>query len=353
VIYYFGNKIVKFPLRFLIRAQGVSYVVKAVGKGLTPVKTFVSFFLIVERQRIMSDSQTLVVKLGTSVLTGGSRRLNRAHIVELVRQCAQLHAAGHRIVIVTSGAIAAGREHGLPRTPRDDRLQTAAGRRGQSRLIQLWEQLFSIYGIHVGQMLLTRADMEDRERFLNARDTLRALLDNNIVPVINENDAVATAEIKVGDNDNLSALAAILAGADKLLLLTDQQGLFTADPRNNPEAELIKDVHGIDDALRAIAGDSVSGLGTGGMGTKLQAADVACRAGIDTIIAAGSRPGVIGDVMEGVPSGRRFHAQESPLENRKRWILARLLQVKSPLMKGRPPRFWNEEVHYFQKELKA
>lgn len=131
---------------------------------------------------------------------------------------------------------------------------------GQSRLIQLWEQLFSIYGIHVGQMLLTRADMEDRERFLNARDTLRALLDNNIVPVINENDAVATAEIKVGDNDNLSALAAILAGADKLLLLTDQQGLFTADPRSNPEAELITDVHGIDDALRAIAGDSVSGL---------------------------------------------------------------------------------------------
>ncbi|HEP0983447.1 TPA: glutamate 5-kinase, partial [Klebsiella aerogenes] len=167
---------------------------------------------------------------------------------------------------------------------------------------------------------LTRADMEDRERFLNARDTLRALLDNNIVPVINENDAVATAEIKVGDNDNLSALAAILAGADKLLLLTDQPGLFTADPRSNPQAELIKDVYGIDDALRAIAGDSVSGLGTGGMGTKLQAADVACRAGIDTIIAAGNRPDVIGHAMEGLPVGTCFHAQESPLENRKRWI---------------------------------
>lgn len=160
----------------------------------------------------------------------------------------------------------------------------------------------------------------DRERFLNARDTLRALLDNNIVPVINENDAVATAEIKVGDNDNLSALAAILAGADKLLLLTDQKGLYTADPRSNPQAELIKDVYGIDDALRAIAGDSVSGLGTGGMSTKLQAADVACRAGIDTIIAAGSKPGVIGDVMEGISVGTLFHAQATPLENRKRWI---------------------------------
>ncbi len=163
----------------------------------------------------------------------------------------------------------------LPATIASKQLLAAVG---QSRLIQLWEQLFSIYGIHVGQMLLTRADMEDRERFLNARDTLRALLDNSIVPVINENDAVATAEIKVGDNDNLSALAAILAGADKLLLLTDQPCLFTADPRSNPQAELIKDVYGID-ALRAIAGDSVSGLGTGGMG-KLQAADVACRAGL-------------------------------------------------------------------------
>jgi glutamate 5-kinase len=157
----------------------------------------------------MSDSQTLVVKLGTSVLTGGSRRLNRAHIVELVRQCAQLRD-GHRIVIVTSGAIAAGREHlGYPELPATIASKQLLAAVGQSRLIQLWEQLFSIYGIHVGQMLLTRADMEDRERFLNARDTLRALLDNNIVPVINENDAVATAEIKVGDNDNLSALAAI------------------------------------------------------------------------------------------------------------------------------------------------
>ncbi|MEI2605879.1 glutamate 5-kinase [Erwinia aphidicola] len=269
----------------------------------------------------MSSSQTLVVKLGTSVLTGGSRRLNRAHIVELVRQCAQQHAAGHRIVIVTSGAMAAGREHlGYPELPPTIASKQLLAAVGQSRLIQLWEQLFSIYGIHIGQMLLTRADLEDRERFLNARDTMRALLDNHIVPVINENDAVATAEIKVGDNDNLSALAAILAGADKLLLLTDQPGLFTADPRYNPQAELISNVHGIDDALRALAGDSVSGLGTGGMATKLQAADVACRAGIDTIIAAGSRPGVIADVIACNPVGTRFHAFETPLENRKRWI---------------------------------
>lgn len=173
------------------------------------------------------------------------------------------------------------------------------------------------------------------------------------MPVINENDAVATAEIKVGDNDNLSALAAILAGADKLLLLTDQQGLFTADPRSNPQAELIKDVYGVDDALRSIAGDSVSGLGTGGMSTKLQAADVACRAGIDTIIASGSKPGVIGDVMEGISVGTRFHAQASPLENRKRGSSARRRQAKLRLMKVRPRQCWNVAVHFCQKASKA
>lgn len=269
----------------------------------------------------MTNSQTLVIKLGTSVLTGGSRRLNRGQIVELVRQCARVQGTGQRIVIVTSGAIAAGREHlnypQLPATIASKQLLAAVG---QIHLIQLWEQLFSIYGIQTGQMLLTRADMEDRERFLNARDTLRALLDNQIVPIINENDAVVTAEIKVGDNDNLSALVAILADADKLLLLTDQQGLFTADPRTDPTARLITDVQQIDDTLRTIAGDSVSGLGTGGMGTKLQAAEIAGRAGIQTIIAAGDKANVIIDALANNPVGTCFHARQSPLEKRKHWI---------------------------------
>lgn len=270
---------------------------------------------------MMKNSQTLVVKLGTSVLTGGSRQLNQAHIVELVRQCAQQYEKGHRIIIVTSGAIAAGREHlnypELPATIASKQLLAAVG---QSRLIQLWERLFSIYGIHIGQMLLTRADLEDRERFLNARDTLQALLDNGIVPVINENDAVATAEIKVGDNDNLSALAAILGDADKLLLLTDIEGLYDADPRSNPNAKLIPEVYGINDELREMAGGSVSGLGTGGMATKLQAADIAGRAGIDVIIAAGNKPDVISAVIENIPVGTRFYGQKNPMENRKRWI---------------------------------
>lgn len=268
-----------------------------------------------------SNVQTIVVKLGTSVLTGGSRRLDPAQIIELVRELASAIRMGHRIIIVTSGAIAAGRQHlnypQLPPTVASKQLLAAVG---QSQLIRLWEQLFAIYGIQIGQVLLTRADIEDRERFLNARDTLHALLDNQIIPIINENDAVATAEIKVGDNDNLSALAAILAGANKLLLLTDQEGLFTANPTHDSSAELIKDVYQIDDSLRRVAGGSDSGLGTGGMSTKLQAAEIAGRAGIDVVIAAGKQPTVISHVLAGLPVGTKFHARSQPLESRKFWL---------------------------------
>jgi glutamate 5-kinase len=171
-------------------------------------------------------------------------------------------------------------------------------------------------------MLLTRADVEDRRRFLNARDMMQMLLEQRIIPIINENDAVATEEIKVGDNDNLSALVAILAGADMLILLTDQRGLFTADPRTNPNAQLIPEVHTIDETLRKLAGGSVSGLGIGGMATKLQAADVARRAGADVIIAAGYAPDVISRIVAGEAVGTRFPALDNPLESRKRWILA-------------------------------
>lgn len=268
-----------------------------------------------------NKQQTIVIKLGTSVLTSGTKQIDRSRLVELIRQCAQQHALGHRIIIVTSGAIAAGREYlNYPELPQTIASKQLLASVGQSRLIQLWEQLFSIYKIHIGQMLLTRADLEDRERFLNAQDVLKALLDNQIVPVINENDAVATAEIKVGDNDNLSALVAILAHADKLVLLTDIEGLYTADPRSNPNAKLIQEIDSIDDSLKALAGDSVSGLGTGGMATKLQAAEVAGRSGIEVVIAAGNRANVIADVINEVSVGTRFHPQKSPLEHRKHWI---------------------------------
>lgn len=267
--------------------------------------------------------QRIVIKLGTSVLTGGTPYLDRPHLVELVRQCAALHQAGRDIIICTSGAIAVGRARlGFPDlSPTVTNKQMLAAV-GQSRLMQNWEQLFEIYGLDVGQVLLTRADVEDRGRFLNARDTLQALLNYRIIPIINENDAVATAEIKVGDNDNLSALVAVLVEADLLMLLTDQPGLFTADPRTNPDAELIREVVEIDETLRQLAGGSVSGLGVGGMATKLQAADIARRAGVDVVIAAGRAPDVIGRIAEAESVGTRFKALAHPLENRKRWILA-------------------------------
>ncbi|MCK3657747.1 glutamate 5-kinase [Pasteurellaceae bacterium Pebbles2] len=271
----------------------------------------------------MSQKKTIVVKFGTSTLTQGSPKLNRPHMIEIVRQLAQLHHEGYRIIIVTSGAMAAGRDYlnhpQLPPTIASKQLLAAVG---QSQLIQTWQQLFAIYDIHIGQILLTRADIEDRERFLNARDTLQALLDNHIIPVINENDAVATAEIKVGDNDNLSALVAILSQAEQLYLLTDQQGLFDSDPRKNPNAKLIPVVSEITDHIRSIAGGSGTNLGTGGMSTKITAADVATRSGIETIIAPGNRTNVIVDLAHDKAIGTKFTVPADHLESRKQWLFA-------------------------------
>ena len=265
--------------------------------------------------------ERVVVKLGTSVLTGGTRRLDRARMVDLVRQCAEVREAGLEVVLCSSGAIGAGRERlGFddPPTSLSEKQMLAAV--GQSRLMETWEQLFGIYGVHVGQMLLTRGDIEDRHRFLNARDTMQALVDYGIVPIVNENDAIATDEIKVGDNDVLSALCVLLADADLLVLLTDQEGLFTGDPRTDPDAELIREVGEIDEHLRSVAGGAGTGLGTGGMETKIEAADIARRAGARVEIASGSVPDVLPRLVAGERVGTRFPAPDTPLEGRKRWI---------------------------------
>ena len=251
--------------------------------------------------------QRIVVKLGTSTLTGGTPHLQRAFMLEIVRQCATLHRQGCDVILCTSGAIATGRARlGLADLPQTLNTKQMLAAVGQIRLMALYEGFFDIYDIMVGQLLLTRADVKDRRRFLNARDALHALLEHRIVPIINENDAVATAEIKVGDNDNLSALVALLAGADLLLLLTDQEGLYTADPRSDPNARLIPEVRNIDRQIKLLAGGSVSGLGVGGMSTKLQAADVARRAGVDVVIAAGRAPDVITRAASGERLGTRF-----------------------------------------------
>jgi glutamate 5-kinase len=264
----------------------------------------------------------LVIKLGTSVLTAGSPQLNRPRMLDIVRQCARLHAAGVEVVVVSSAAITAGRERlggrALPQAISAKQMLAAVG---QSRLMAHYEQFFDIYGIVVGQVLLTRSDLDNRSRYLNARDTLQALLAARITPIINENDAVSTDEIKLGDNDNLSALVANLVEADLLLLLTDQPGLFTADPRTDPAAQLIPEVEHIDDTLRALASGSRSGLGTGGMSTKLAAADLARRGGADVVIAAGSVEDVVLRVAQGERVGTRFRPLANRLESRKRWLL--------------------------------
>jgi glutamate 5-kinase len=246
-------------------------------------------------------------------------------MVDLARQMARLHADGCDVILVTSGAIAVGRAKlAFPHLPKDIPAKQMLAAVGQPRLMAIYEQLFDLYGLTVAQVLLTRADLSDRRRYLNSRNTLDALLTQRVIPIFNENDTVATEEIRVGDNDNLSALAANLAEADLLALLTDQSGLFTADPRLAPDAELVREVTDaeIPEALWRAAGGTASGLGTGGMVTKLQAADLARRSGATVVIASGGDPDILLRLAAGEPVGTRFHPAASHLEARKRFILA-------------------------------
>lgn len=267
----------------------------------------------------------IVVKLGTSTLTHGTPRLSPPLMIDLARQVARLQASGHQIILVSSGAIAAGREKlNFPQLPKEMPAKQMLAAIGQPRLMAFYEQIFGLYGLTVAQILLTRSDLSHRRRYLNARNTLTALLTQNVIPIINENDTVATEEIRVGDNDNLSALAANLIDADLLVLLTDQDGLFTADPRSNPGAELVQTVSGdsIPETVWQAAGGTRSGLGTGGMLTKLQAADLARRSGTACIIANGKEPDVLLRLANGERIGTRFEPVTDAVEARKRYILS-------------------------------
>jgi glutamate 5-kinase len=266
----------------------------------------------------------IVVKLGTSTLTAGTSQLSLPRMVDLVRQIAQLNDAGCEVILVSSGAIAAGRERlNDPQLSKDIPAKQMLAAVGQPRLMTLYEQLFALYGVIVAQVLLTRSDLSDRRRYLNARNTLSALLAQGVIPIINENDTVATEEIRVGDNDNLSALVSNLVDAELLILLTDQPGLFTADPRLDPNAQLVSSVaeSEIPAPLWQAAGGSANGLGTGGMVTKLQAADLARRSGATVIIARGSDPDIINRLASGEKAGTHFMPTASLVESRKRYIL--------------------------------
>jgi glutamate 5-kinase len=269
------------------------------------------------------NAKRIIIKLGTSVLTAGTRQLSRRRMLEIARQAAQLHDAGHQVVVVSSGAIAAGRELlNYPELDRSVPAKQMLSAVGQGRLIQIYTELFGLFDITVGQILLTRGDLSNRTGYLYARDTLLTLLSHRIIPVINENDTIATEEIKVGDNDTLSALVANLVDADLLILLTDQLGLYTADPRANPDAQLIPVVEQIDETVWARAGGTSTGLGTGGMITKLQAAQLAGRSGTVTVIASGALPNVLLDVAADQRIGTTFLAVTTHRESRTRWLLS-------------------------------
>ncbi len=265
----------------------------------------------------------VVVKVGTSTLTAGTDRLSPPRMVDLARQIDILRRAGAAVVLVTSGAQQAGREHlGFPRLQKSIPFKQMLAAVGQGRLMRLWEQYFELYGMIAAQVLLTREDIEDRQRYLNVRDTFAALLQGGIVPIVNENDAVATDEIKVGENDSLAAMVANLIEADLLILLTDTDGLYTADPRVDPHARLIERVPVIDPSIYQLAQGSRTSMGSGGMHTKIVAADMAVHSGTAVAIANGSRENVLVGLCEQTVPATWFPASFTPAEGRKRWLLA-------------------------------
>jgi glutamate 5-kinase len=270
----------------------------------------------------------IVAKFGTSLLTGGSDHLSRDIMSGLVDQVAQLHRQKAEVLVVTSGAVAAGRfKLGMTRKIRGMPFKQVLASVGQSRLMSLYEDLFDRHNITVAQALLTKHDLGDRAGYLNTRNTLLALLELGVIGIVNENDVVAVDEMqeaKFGDNDNLSAMVANLIDADLLLLLTDIGGLYTADPRRHPDATLISQVDSIGLEIEKLADGSASGFGIGGMITKIEAAKLATSCGIKVIIADGRVPDIAIRLARGEALGTHFQPHTSKLESRQRWLLSGL-----------------------------
>jgi len=266
-----------------------------------------------------------VLKLGTSTLTGGTEVLSLAKLADLVEQVAALRAAGLQPVVVSSGAVAAGRQRlNVGGDRKDVTVKQVLAAVGQSRLMHLYDQFFEFHGITTAQVLVTRQDLAERGGYLNARTTLLGLCERGVVPIVNENDVVASDELKLGDNDTLSALVANLIDADVLVLVSDTPGLYTADPATDTAARLLSEVPAITPEIEAYAGGSRSALGTGGMSTKIAAAKLATAAGAEVHIVHGEERDVLLRVLRGESVGTRFLARSDALEGRKRWILSGL-----------------------------
>ena len=276
----------------------------------------------------MADYRRIVVKAGTGILAdpAGEAGLNLPVLGALTRQICQLHAESREVLLVTSGAIAVGRSAlgADDRRPvRDIPSRQVMAAVGQTRLMQTYQDLFGRHGVQVAQTLLTRSDLSHRQSYLNVRNTLQRLLELKIVPILNENDVVAVEEIGevFGDNDRLSALVANLMEADLLLVLTDIEGLYTADPRHNPDATLIRYVNQVDDEVRAVAGKALQPWARGGMPTKLDAARLVTTSGIPMIMCHGLAEDAVLQAVRGVPIGTYFQPAAEKLEARKRWML--------------------------------
>ena len=270
---------------------------------------------------MIAAAGTLVVKVGSSLVTNEGRGLDADAIARWAAQVAELRRLGKRVVLVSSGAIAEGMQRlGWSRRPRAMHELQAAAAVGQMGLAQCYESCFRGHGLRTAQVLLTHADLADRQRYLNARSTLRTLLELGVIPVINENDTVVTDEIKLGDNDTLGALVTNLIEADALIILTDQAGLFDADPRRHAQAKLISRADASDPALEAMAGAAGSALGKGGMLTKVLAARRAARSGAHTVIASGREPEVLIRLARGEALGTLLNAATVPLAARKQWL---------------------------------
>lgn len=269
----------------------------------------------------IAGAKRFVVKVGTSTITHDTGKLNFFRIEKLVRELADLANQGKEIILVTSGAVGAGVDRlGLKERPKTIPEKQAAAAVGQGILMHTYEKLFAEYGQTVAQVLLTREDSVKHKRYINSRNTLLTLLEMGVIPVINENDAVSVDELKIGDNDTLSAMVATIVDADLLIILSDVAGVYTGNPQSNPDAELISEIADITPEIEALSGGPGSTRGTGGMYTKIQAAKIAVNSGVTMVIASGGHDGVVREIFSGANIGTIFLSKECHLQVRKSWL---------------------------------
>jgi glutamate 5-kinase len=271
----------------------------------------------------LTEKKRIIVKIGSSTLTHASGKLNYHRIERLVMEIADLANQGKQMILVTSAAVSAGMAPlGLSERPKTIREKQAVAAIGQGVLMNIYEKMFRDYGQTVGQILLTRMDSYNRKNFMNSRNTLLTLLDMGVIPIINENDAVAIDELKIGDNDTLSAIVASIVDADLLVILSDVDGLYTANPQTDPQAKIISEVTEIDKHIYDISGGAGTSRGTGGMYTKIQAASMAMASGVDMVIASGSQDNILQRICNGEELGTLFKAKDTNLHTKKRWLVS-------------------------------